>query len=123
MYLAMSMDGKTLESNVAKQFETGKYLLVVDTTSLSVSAIENSEDFSAESLAQKVIDLKCEGIITGTISHPQAFEILADACITRFLGSGFTGMEALDLMKKRDLKLIRNIDGTDECGGDHDHHH
>lgn len=123
MYLAISMDGNTLESKVSQQFETGKYLLVVDTTNLSVSAIENCHDFSAESLAQKVIDLNCEGIITGAISDPQAFEILADACITRFLGSGKTGMEALDLMKKRDLKLIRNIEGTDGCGGDHDHHH
>ena len=121
MYLAMSMDGKTLENNVSQQFETAKYLLVVDTTSLSVSAIENCESFSAESLAQKVIDLNCEGIITGAISHPQAFEILADACITRFWGSGKTGMEALDLMKKRELKLIRTIDGTDGCGGDHNH--
>lgn len=53
MYLAMSMDGKTLENNVSQKFETGKYLLVVDTTNLSVSAIENCHDFSAESWRKK----------------------------------------------------------------------
>ncbi len=74
-------------------------------------------------MAQKIIEFNCEGIISGAISHPEAFDILADACITRFLGPGFSGMEALDLMKKHELKLIRNINGTDGCDGEHDHHH
>lgn len=123
MLIAMTMDGETLESNVSQQFEGCKYLLVINTSDLSVIAIENSDDFSAESLAQKIIEFNCEGIITGAIRHPEAFDILADACVTRFLGPGFSGMEALDLMKKHELKLIRNINGTDGCDGDHDHHH
>lgn len=123
MFLAMTMDGKTLESNVSQRFEGCKYLLVINTTDLSVNAIENTDDLTQESLAQKVIEFNCEGIITGILSHPKAFDILADACVTRFLGSGYAGMEALDLMKKRELKLIRNINGTDECDGDHDHDH
>lgn len=121
MYLAMTMDGKTLESTVSRHFEACNYLLVVDTSDLSVNVIENTDDFTQENLAQKVIEFNCEGIITGVISHPEAFDILADACITRFLGSGYSGMEALDLTKKRELKLIRNINGTDKCNGDHDH--
>lgn len=52
----MAMDSNTLESKVSQQFETGKYLLVVDTTNLSVSAIESYHDFQQESMAQKVID-------------------------------------------------------------------
>ena len=114
MYLAMSMDGKTLENNVSQQFETAKYLLVVDTTSLSVSAIENCESFSAESLAQKVIDLNCEGIITGAISDPQAFEILAskphlDLMVTDFrLPGGISGVQIAEpaVKLRPDLKVI-----------------
>jgi predicted Fe-Mo cluster-binding NifX family protein len=121
MFLAITMDGETLESNVSQRFEGCKYLLVVNTSDLSVIAIKNSDDFSAESLAQKIIEFNCEGIITGTIKNPEAFDILADACVTRFRGSEFSGMEALDLMKKRELKLIRNINGTDGCDGDHVH--
>lgn len=123
MFLAMTMDGKTLESNVSQRFEACNYLLVIDTADLSVNVIENSDDLSEESLAQKVIEFNCEGIITGALSHPEAFDILADACVTRFLGSGYAGIEALDLMKKRELPLIRNINGTDGCDGDHDHQH
>jgi len=123
MLIAMTMDGETLESKVSQQFEGCKYLLVINTSDLSVIAIENSDYFAAESLAQKIIEFNCEGIITGAISHPEAFDILADACITRFIGPGFSGMEALDLMKKHELKLIRNINGTDGCDGAHDHHH
>ncbi|KNZ42278.1 NifB/NifX family molybdenum-iron cluster-binding protein [Acetobacterium bakii] len=123
MYLAMTTDGKTLESNVSQRFEECKYLLVVDTNDLSVNAIENTAALTQEGMAQKVIEFNCEGIITGVISHPGAFDILADAYITRFLGSGHSGTEALALMDQRELALIRNISGSDHCDGDHDHHH
>lgn len=121
MVLAMTMDGKTLESNVSQRFEECNYLLVTNMSDLSVNVIENTDDFTQESLAQKIIELNCEGIITGALTHPEAFDILADACVTRFLGAGYSGMEALDLMKKRKLKFIRNINGTDTC--EEDHHH
>jgi predicted Fe-Mo cluster-binding NifX family protein len=118
MYLAMTMDGKTLESNVSSQFETCSYLLVVDTKNLSVNVIENKGDLSEENLAKKVIAFDCEGIITGAFNAP-AFNLLADAYITRYAGAGYSGLEALDLMEQRKLELIKTIDGSDGCGGDH----
>jgi len=51
MYLAMTMDGKNLESNVSQRFEECNYLLVVNTDDLSVNVIENSDDFTQESMA------------------------------------------------------------------------
>jgi len=123
MYLAMTTDGKTLESNISQRFEECKYLLVVNTNDLSVNAIEKSDDVTLESLAQKVIELNCEGIITGVIGHLEAFNILADAYVTRFLGAGYSGTEALDLMAKRELQLIKTITGSDHCDGNHDHNH
>ncbi|MBC3887011.1 hypothetical protein GH810_01605 [Acetobacterium paludosum] len=121
MYLAMTMDGENLESNISQRFEECNYLLVVNTDDLSVNVIENKEDITAVKLAQNVIDFNCEGIITGVFSNLEAFDILADACITRYLGSGYSGMKTLDLMKKRELKLIKNINGTDQCDGNHHH--
>ncbi|MBC3803174.1 hypothetical protein GH808_01780 [Acetobacterium fimetarium] len=118
MYLAMTMDGKTLASNVSSQFETCSYLLVVDTKDLSVKAIENKSDLSEENLAQKVIACDCEGIITGAFNSA-AFNVLADAYITRYAGAGYSGLEALELIKQRKLDLIKTLDGSDGCGGDH----
>ena len=122
MYLAMAMDGHNLASNVSQRFEDCGYLLIVETDDLSVKVIENKAELSAENLAQKIIEADCEGVITGMFDHPEAFDVLADACITRYLGSGHSGMKALDLMKKRELKLIRNIEGTDQCDPNHHQH-
>ena len=122
MYLAMAMDGKNLDSDVSQRFEACKYLLLVETDDLSIKVIENKAELSAESLAEKIIAAACEGVITGLFDQPEAFDILADACITRYLGTGHSGKAALDLMKKRELKLIRNIEGTDQCDGDHHQH-
>jgi len=120
MIIAIASDGKTLENNVSEHFEFCRYLLVVNTLNLSVNAIENKKDFSSESLAKKVIDFDCEGIITGELKVGE-FNILANAYITRYLGSGYSGLNALDLMKKRELTLIRTHDEAVQCEGTHQH--
>lgn len=120
MYLAITMDGKTLESTVSKRFESCSHLLIVNTEDGSIEAIENSDAVSEEKLAQKVIDCDCEGIITGAF-NAAAFNVLADAYITRFAAAGHSGIEALELMKKRELELIKTVDGSEGCGGNHQH--
>ena len=80
MYLAMAMDGKNLDSDVSQRFEACKYLLIVETDDLSIKVIENKAELSAESLAKKIIATDCEGVITGMFDHPDAFDVLADAC-------------------------------------------
>lgn len=119
MKIAMTMNGNVLESSVSTEFETGQYLLVVRRSEVNIEAIETIEGFNAEQLAQKIITLNCEGIITGSFKSQQAFDILADAGLTRYLGIGYSGMEALQLMKKRALPLIRNFEGAEGCSGDH----
>lgn len=120
MIIAIASDGKTLEHHVSEHFEFCRYLLVVNTSDLSVNAIENKSDFSSESLAKKVIEFDCEGIITGELKIDE-FNILADTYITRYSGSGNSGLNALDLMKKRELKLIKTHDGAVHCEGTHPH--
>ncbi|MBC3889816.1 hypothetical protein GH810_16045 [Acetobacterium paludosum] len=118
MYLAMTMEGKTLASKVSQRFELCKYLLVVETSDLSINVIENKADLSEENLARKVIEFGCEGIITGGL-NPAAFDVLADAYITRYSGVGHSGTEALKLLEKRKLELIKTVDGSDGCGREH----
>lgn len=119
MKVAMTMDGNTLETSVSSEFDAGKYLVVVSRSESTIVAIEIIGDLTAENLAQKIIDLNCEGIVTGKFLSQKAFDILADACVTRYLGTGLSGIEALDMMNKRTLPLIRNYKGTNGCSGEH----
>lgn len=118
MYIAITTNGKKLENEVSERFESCKYLLIVNMPDLSVNAIENKSDFSEGELARKVIEFDCEAIITGDI-EPADFEILSDAAVTRYYGFGFSAENALDLMEKYSLELIRNPERTDSCEGEH----
>lgn len=49
------------------------------------------------------------------------FDVLAGACIIRYMGTSYPVREALELMEQHVLKIIKNPDGSDECTGDHHH--
>lgn len=121
MNIAVAADGKSLDSMVSGELKKCLYLLIVNMDNLSITAIKNdelSESPSGENLANEVLKNDCEAIITGKI-EPSAFDILADNCVTRFLGVGNSAQDALKLMEENSLKLIRNTEGTDECTEDH----
>ena len=59
-----------------------------------------------------------EAVITGKLT-PEAFDIIADDDITRYDGRGYFVQEALGLMDRNALKLIKNVEGTDECDTRH----
>ncbi|MBP2625886.1 MAG: hypothetical protein H6Q68_597 [Firmicutes bacterium] len=120
MNIAVAADGQSLNSEVSEQFDSCKYLLIVNMNDLSVIAIKNEGDSSGEKLANEVVKHDCELIITGKL-NPTAFDILAEACVTRNLGAGHSVKNALDLMGKNSLQYIKNYEGTDECDGDHHH--
>jgi Uncharacterized conserved protein len=122
MNIAVAAEGKSLDSQVSEKFEKCLYLLIVNMNDLSITVIKNDELFensSGENLANEILKHDCEALITGNIECT-AFDILADACVTRFLGVGYSVENALELMQKESLELIRNYDGTDKCSG---HHH
>lgn len=118
MKIAVVADGQTINSEVAEKFTTCKYLLIVNMKDLNVIALKNEGDPLGEKLANEVIKHDCEGIITGQLNLV-AFEILTKACVTRYLGVGYSVKKALDLMEKNALKFIKNHEGTDECDGAH----
>ncbi len=118
MNIAIVSDGENLENKVSQNFEACKYLLIVSMPDLNVNSIKN--EGNSDYLTSKVIEYDCEATITGELSK-ESFNILADAYITRFFGFGNTVEKALELMDKNLLKLIRNLDGTEECSGNHNH--
>lgn len=120
MHIAVATEGEDLHSKVSEQFNTCNYLLIVNLNNLDVYAIKNEENDSGEKLANEVVKYHCEAIITGKLSSI-AFDILADACVTRYLGVGNLAKNALSLMEKNQLSYIKNIQGTNDCGGVHHH--
>lgn len=123
MNIAIAVDGDVIGSQVSEQFERCKNLLIVNATTMDVTAILNpnpGEDNSGEWLAQKVLDHDCEAVITGLIQSV-AFELLAGAGVTRFLGTKYDGAMALVFMHANKLGLIRDANGGDSCGGSHHH--
>ncbi|MDD3306915.1 MAG: hypothetical protein PHO29_07445 [Acetobacterium sp.] len=119
MKIAFTINGKTLDAPISDHFDTNQDILVVKISDMSTEEINITTDLTVEELAQKVIDMNCEGIITGNFLSEKAFDLLADGCVTRYLGSGYSGLEAIELMAKRTLPLIRNFEGTEGCSGDH----
>jgi predicted Fe-Mo cluster-binding NifX family protein len=117
MNIAVAAEGKSLNSQVSEKFEKCLYLLIVNMNDLSITAISNDE-LSEENLVNEILKHDCEAVITGDIEKT-AFDILADACVTRYYGVGYLAEKALESMENRSLKLIRNYDGTDNCGGNH----
>lgn len=122
MNIAVAAEGKSLDSKVSDEFEGCLYLLIINMKDLSFTVIKNdhlSARASGENLARAVLSYNCEALITGEI-RPLAFNILADASVTRLFGTGHSVKKALELMEKSSLRIIKNVDGSEKCSG---HHH
>lgn len=109
MNIAVTADGEGLDSQVSERFELCSYLLIVTMDDMTITVLKNDEQS-----VQKVLEYNCEAVITGNIEQT-AFDILADAYITRYYGAGHSVREALELSEKKQLKLIK-----EDCTS---HHH
>lgn len=116
MLIAVSADGQDLSGAVSETFEACRYLLIVETDTMSFEAVANT---GAEALADTVVRYDCEAVITGAFT-PEIFNVIADACVTRYGGGGLTAAEALRCMESNTLEYIRFADENDSCHGDHD---
>lgn len=117
MLIAATSDGRDLTSGVSEEFDSCSYLLLIETSEMTVEAIENSSK-NGEVLANQIVEHDCEAVITGKFSI-ETFSILADACVTRYNGYGRTVREALAQMDRNSLEYIRGADENDSCHGDH----
>ncbi len=114
MFIAVAADGRDLSGAVSESLETCAFLLIVNMDTGEVEALENSGDETGAALAALVLAHDCEAIITGGL-HPAAFDLNADAQVTRYDGLGCSAGKALALMEQYRLKLIRNPEKTEEC--------
>jgi predicted Fe-Mo cluster-binding NifX family protein len=115
MLIAVSAGGRESLSAV-KKFETCRWLLFIETDTMSIDALRN--DAGPDALAEAAVARDCEAVITASFT-PEIFNIIADACITRYNGTGLTVKEAIDRMDGNTLEYIRYADKDDTCHGDH----
>lgn len=118
MLIAVSAGGRELLSAVSKRFETCRWLLLVETDDMTINAVRKTDENNPETLAKMIAERDCEAVITGSFT-PDIFNIIADACVTRYRGAGLTVKEALDRLETNTLEYIRNADGNDSCQSDH----
>lgn len=130
MNIGITVDGKNLDSIISDKLKECKCLLIVNIGDhlvgevfkiVEVTAIKNLENDLGEKLAKELIIYDCEAVITGEL-EPSAFDMIADAGITRYCGAGYPAAYALELMEKQLLKLIRNVEGNEDCDGSHHNH-
>lgn len=114
MLIAVAADGNELKSAVSNNFESCRFLLIVETDDMSFYVFKNIG--IPKALTDEIIKYDCEAVITGNFA-PESFNAIADACITRYDGSGLNATQALDRMDKNTLDYIRNADGSDSCEG------
>jgi predicted Fe-Mo cluster-binding NifX family protein len=112
MLIAVTTDGRELTSAVSETFESCRFLLIVETDDMRFDVYPNDGDPKA--LTGELIGRDCEAVITGGFSL-DTFNIIADACITRYDGTGLTALDALERMDRNILGYIKNADGSDSC--------
>lgn len=130
MNIGVAADGPDLRSLVSEKLSQCNYLLIVNISDfapigmveiIQVNAIKRKDSDLGVDLANILVQYNCEASITGELSAEE-FDILADACITRYFGADQPVVQALENMEKRLLDLIRNLEGTDGCDDSHHRH-
>lgn len=110
MRVAVSALGPSLEDRVDERFGRATFLLVVDTKSLAVEAVDNSANRNAMQgagigAAESVSAKGASAVVTGHLG-PKAFRALGAAGIPGYDGSGMTVREALDALDAGELNRI-----------------
>jgi predicted Fe-Mo cluster-binding NifX family protein len=113
MKLAISSSGKTLESNVDPRFGRCPYFIIYDIESGDLEAIENQSrqamGGAGIQAAQRIADKKVEAAVTGNVG-PNAYKVLSSASIKVFSGISGTVEEAIEKIKKGELKTTSEPD-------------
>lgn len=130
MKISLAVSGNQANSLVPERLDQASHLFIADPEKFEVLRIYCLDDGMGRDIAfaKRTIDEDCEAIICGEIEE-QAFELLAKACVSRYLGAGYTASQAVRLINRDQLPLIREYSGGPGCAGEssggecHDHHH
>ncbi len=120
MKIAICCETDNADGLVAADFQRAAWLLLVDTEKEAVYDAVRKQDEENLLFAAKIIDEKCEAVICGPIEKAP-FEIMANAGVSRFDGSGRKAQRAYIRFRRNQLPLIRDyIGGPGPVGHSHD---
>ncbi len=119
MKVAVATDSSNVNALIPGELADAGYLFIVDVEKFEVlKVISSDQKINRDKyFAQQTVQEDCEAIICGEIEK-EAFEILAKACVSRFLGTGITAGESIKLMMGYQLPLLRDYKGGPGCPGE-----
>jgi predicted Fe-Mo cluster-binding NifX family protein len=114
MKLAVTSQGKNLQSPLDPRFGRAKYFIVVDTETGAFSAVDNAVNLNATQGAgiqagKRVAELGVNALITGHVG-PKAFSTLHAAGVKIHIGTAGTVAEAIEQFKAGKLKAAGSAD-------------
>jgi predicted Fe-Mo cluster-binding NifX family protein len=114
MKLAVTSQGKQLDSPVDPRFGRARYFLVIDTEADTVTVADNSQNLNAAQGAgiqagRNVAQLGVSAVLTGHVG-PKAFTTLEAAGIAVYTGAGGTVAEAIAQFKAGELTAAGQAD-------------
>jgi predicted Fe-Mo cluster-binding NifX family protein len=112
--VAVTAQGKTLESPVDPRFGRAQCFIVVETDTGEFEAVDNAQNLNAPQGAgiqagRIVADRNCEAVITGHCG-PNAFRTLSAAGVKVVVGAEGTVAEALEKFRSGELRATEGAD-------------
>ena len=114
MRIAISADGKELDSNLEPRFGRAAYFIILDAETMDFEAVENTQNFNLPQGAgiqagKTIADQHVDALITGHCG-PKAFRVLQSAGIKIVTGAGGKVGEAVDQFRKGALETASEAD-------------
>ena len=107
MKIGVSSTGKNLEAMVDPRFGRCQYFIIVDSDTMSFETVSNESSIASGGAgikaAENISRAGAEAVITGNVG-PNAFSTLNAAGIKVYIGASGTVAEAVEKLKKGELK-------------------
>ena len=116
MKIAVTCENMEINGLVPNTFKDSEFLRIIDADKNQIFKIYGKQDPENMVFAQKVLEHDCEAIICGPMEK-EPFELLADAGVTRYNGSGRKVQKAYDYMVRYQLPWIDEYIGGPGKGG------
>jgi predicted Fe-Mo cluster-binding NifX family protein len=117
MKIAISSQGKDLDSQVDPRFGRARYFIIYDTERDDFEVIDNGANVNAGQgagiqAAQSVVSQQVDLVVSGNLG-PKAFQVLSAADVKTALWADGNVSEAIELAKDEQLKLTdkANVEG------------
>ena len=117
MNIAITSEGKDLDSKVDPRFGRAVYFIIVDPETMAFEVVENSQNLNLPQGAgiqagKTIVDQKVDVLLTGNCG-PKAFKVLQSAGVKIMTGVSGQIKDALMQFKNNELKEAEdaNVDG------------